>query len=106
MFRLVKETLTLSDGTRVPAGTICAAGATPLHRDEELYANPDDFEPLRFYKPSEDEGIKDAFASPRADYISFGRGRHAWCVLVTLSSLVACSTSSGHLQSWQVLCGS
>ena len=77
--RVALEDMTLSDGTRIPSGTIVAAGATTLHRDEDLYENPETFDPLRFYKAWEEEGgMKHGFASTRADYIAFGRGRHAW----------------------------
>ncbi|EMD41691.1 hypothetical protein CERSUDRAFT_79328, partial [Gelatoporia subvermispora B] len=76
--RVVLDNMTLSDGTRIPSGTIVAAGATTLHRDEDLYENPETFDPLRFYKAwEEDGGIKHGFASTRSDYIAFGRGRHA-----------------------------
>ncbi len=72
--------LTLSDGTLIPAGTICAAAAVPTHTDSENYTNPDIFDPFRFSEMREEEGesTKHQFVSTSADYISCGHGKHAW----------------------------
>ncbi|OCH91784.1 cytochrome P450 monooxygenase [Obba rivulosa] len=77
LVRVALDDLTLSDGTRVPRDTIIAAGSTSMHKDGDLYPDPDTFNPLRFLNTAEGGGIKLGFASPRADYIAFGRGRHA-----------------------------
>lgn len=76
--RVALDNVTLSDGTHIPAGTVVAAGSATMHRDEDIYLNAEHFDPLRFYDLSEEVGTNNGFASPRADYIAFGRGRHAW----------------------------
>ncbi|EMD32089.1 hypothetical protein CERSUDRAFT_58933 [Gelatoporia subvermispora B] len=75
--RMTLDEVTLSDGTRIPKGTIVGAGASSMHWDQELYAEPDKFDPFRFHRISQDGDAKVGFASPLSEYIAFGRGRHA-----------------------------
>ena len=54
-----------------------------LHHDERFYENADAFEPFRFAEIREDnsEGVKYQFVSTAIDYLPFGLGKHAWCVV-------------------------
>ena len=36
------------EGIRIPAGTICEIPVMALHRDPELWEDPDEFRPERF----------------------------------------------------------
>ncbi|KAJ3488342.1 hypothetical protein NLI96_g2932 [Meripilus lineatus] len=71
--------VTLSDGTFIPAGTICVAASGATHTDDENYPNALDFSPFRFSEMREKEGenIGHQFVTTASDYISFGHGRHA-----------------------------
>ena len=82
MERIAAKDLTLSDGTRIPKGTTVAAAAHQLQRDTATLKNPSAFDPFRFAKmrEGEGEGLKHQFVNTSLDYISFGHGRHAWCV--------------------------
>ena len=72
--------VTLSNGTFVPAGTLCVAAAAALHTDDDNYVDADVFNPFRFsdMREEEGEGTTHQFVSTFADYISFGHGKHAW----------------------------
>ena len=74
--------LHFSDGTFVPAGTMLVAAAAAAHVDEENYTNAKVFDPWRFSNMREDdeESTKHQFVSTSIDYLSFGVGKHAWCV--------------------------
>ncbi|KAK7021886.1 hypothetical protein VNI00_017175 [Paramarasmius palmivorus] len=65
---------TLSDGTVIPAGTVVATAALPRN-----YADPEKFDPLRFYDIREKEGksVKHQMMTPESGYLAFGMGRHA-----------------------------
>ena len=80
--RKVMKDITLSDGTFLPKGTLVVAAAHSTHHDEAHYADARTFDPFRFAKmrESEGEGLKHQFVNTSLDYISFGHGRHAWCV--------------------------
>ncbi|ESK94791.1 cytochrome p450 [Moniliophthora roreri MCA 2997] len=69
----------LSDGTVIPAGTIVATAALPVHHDERNYSDPERFDPLRFYGIREKEGksVKHQMMTPEQGYLAFGMGKHA-----------------------------
>lgn len=78
--------ITLKDGTRIPAGTFIEAPGMSLLHDAEHYADPDRFDPYRFYRPrTEDTRDPNEFKSRESyQYVSvtkentaFGYGRHA-----------------------------
>ena len=75
--------ITLSDGMFIPKGTLVAAAAAPVHRNESVYANPDVFDPFRFAKVrnDDDEAPKHQVVNTSYDFLPFGHGKHAWCVL-------------------------
>ena len=81
--------VTLSDGTFIPKGTLLAAAADPTHHDESIYANADVYDPFRFanMRESDGEGLKHQFVNTSVDYVSFGHGKHAWCVSCSAFSL-------------------
>ncbi|KAJ9648987.1 hypothetical protein H2199_000900 [Coniosporium tulheliwenetii] len=90
-----KEGLTLPDGQFVPQGTYLGLPFIPIHRDEEFYPGPDEFDPERFleHKPSiaildpEKDGAdradeksvskKQALATTSETFLAFSHGRHA-----------------------------
>lgn len=78
--RRAMKNLTLSDGTRLPAGTRVAANAYWIHFDDAYYPNAQEFDPFRFSRIRElpGEGTKHQFVVPSNYYTSFGLGRHAW----------------------------
>ena len=82
MTRKAMVDLTLNDGTFIPKGTIIVAAAHPRHHDESIYPDPDVFDPFRFARMREGEGesTKHQFVNTSTDYVSFGHGKHAWCV--------------------------
>lgn len=88
MNRKVVKDFTFSDGTVLPAGTSLAVASFATHHDEELYANPYEFDGFRFANLREEDGesIKHQMVTTNADYVPFGHGRHSW--LVNLSSVV------------------
>ena len=84
MFRKAMKDITLNDGTKVPRGTLVHLAVHPVHRNEMYYENAKTFDPLRFVKMREKEGVEGSkyqAATPTAGYVTFGLGHHAWCVL-------------------------
>ncbi|KAJ8475230.1 hypothetical protein ONZ51_g6703 [Trametes cubensis] len=79
VMRKAKKDVILSDGTHIPQGTLLAAAATPMHRDEALYDNAHVFDPFRFARQrhAEGEGAKHQYVNTSADYVPFGHGKHA-----------------------------
>ncbi|KAI0947286.1 hypothetical protein AcV7_009746 [Taiwanofungus camphoratus] len=78
IMRKALSDVTLSDGTRIPAGTFVYAAAAATHRDEENYDNPNVFDPFRFSKIKEEsERVKRQFVSTAPDYVPFGHGKYA-----------------------------
>ncbi|CCL98903.1 uncharacterized protein FIBRA_00910 [Fibroporia radiculosa] len=79
VIRLALKDVTLSDGTVIPAGTLCGATAEGTHHDEENYKQPHTFNPFRFSEKRSDEGegIKHQYVNTSPEYISFGHGKHA-----------------------------
>ncbi len=81
--RLALRPFTFSNGVTVPAGTLIAAPAGAIHSDGEIFPNPEEFDGFRFSKLRERDG--NAVAGRQAlstspENLTFGYGRHAWCV--------------------------
>ena len=74
--------VTLCDGTVLPKGTLVVANLFGTHNDDELYPNPDDFDPFRFARMREADGedTKHQLVNTSLGYMPFGHGKHAWCV--------------------------
>ncbi|KAI9511438.1 cytochrome P450 [Russula earlei] len=81
LVRLALRPFTFSNGTTIPAGTLVAAPLNAIHRDEEIYSDPEEFEGFRFAKLREDS--KDGMASRHQAgmtspaHLPFGHGRLA-----------------------------
>lgn len=86
MTRLTLQDFTFSDGTFVPKGELISAAMHPMHHDSDVYADPDIFNPWRFadLRSNEGEELKHQLVSTNSEYITFGHGRHAWCVSLTI----------------------
>ena len=96
MSRRAMKDFTFSDGTLIPEGGFVSVIEQPMHHDPEHYENPDVFNPWRFVELRESfqqhAGDADEARPPRygvvstsAEYVTFGHGRHAWCVLSKIS---------------------
>ncbi|KAK1228837.1 hypothetical protein PQX77_008104 [Marasmius sp. AFHP31] len=68
-----------SDGTVVPAGVRIEATTYEIHRNEELYPNPNDFVPSRFadMRAKEGDSMKHQMVTPTLEWVLFGTGKHA-----------------------------
>ncbi|KAH9930095.1 cytochrome P450 [Fomitopsis serialis] len=69
--RKAVQDYTFSDGTFIPKGTFVAAASLPIHLDDDIYANPDVFNPWRFATG------KEHLIKTSDHYLLFGHGRHA-----------------------------
>ncbi|KAF5582011.1 ent-kaurene oxidase [Fusarium pseudoanthophilum] len=71
--------MTLPDGTFVPKGTKLEINTCSIHKDHELYENPEEFDGLRFHKWRKAPGKekKYMYSSSGTDDLSWGFGRHA-----------------------------
>ena len=81
MSRLALRPFTFSNGVTVPAGTLIVVPGGILHRDGEIYPNPEEFDGFRFSKLRERDGddvARHQALSTSADHVNFGYGRHAW----------------------------
>ncbi|KAF4497399.1 Ent-kaurene oxidase [Fusarium agapanthi] len=69
----------LPDGTFVPKGTKLEINTCSIHKDHELYENPEEFDGLRFHKWRKAPGKekKYMYSSSGTDDLSWGFGRHA-----------------------------
>ena len=78
--RKALKSFSFSDGTYIPKGTVIVTPPYATHFDDAFYANPETFDPLRFYRErqGEGEGAKYQFTNTSTNYIPFGHGKHAW----------------------------
>ncbi|RKK38776.1 hypothetical protein BFJ63_vAg9696 [Fusarium oxysporum f. sp. narcissi] len=69
----------LPDGTFVPKGTKLEINTCSIHKDHELYENPEQFDGLRFHKWRKAPGKEKRYmySSSGTDDLSWGFGRHA-----------------------------
>ncbi|KAI1322691.1 cytochrome P450 [Xylariaceae sp. FL0255] len=77
MNRYVERELTLSDGTKIPAGSrIVVAGN---YRDPEIFEEPDKYDATRFLKMRQRPGQENSwqFVTTSAAHQGFGHGQHA-----------------------------
>ena len=87
--RLALRTFTFSNGVTVPAGTLIAVPNGAIHEDVEIYPNPEEFDGFRFARLRERDGVDVArhqAHSTSVDHLTWGYGRHAWCVFVFTST--------------------
>ena len=76
MNRYVKETTVLSDGTRLPKGSLIAISLAAL-RDPKQFEDPDKFDGFRFARKRQEPGQENQwqFTSTRNEFYSFGHGQ-------------------------------
>lgn len=101
--------ITLSDGTFIPKGTQITGPARAIHHDEEVYQNPEVFDPMRFVdlrSENPHESSKYQMTSTNPEYLSFGLGESAWCVIILslVHSRVPADRSTAPVDSLQLLC--
>ncbi|KAI9465946.1 cytochrome P450 [Lactarius psammicola] len=78
--RLALRPFTFSNGITFPTGTLIAAPTAVIHRDGEIFPNPEEFDGFRFAKLRERNGGAVAglqALSASTDNLTFGYGRHA-----------------------------
>ncbi|EGP85637.1 unnamed protein product [Zymoseptoria tritici ST99CH_1E4] len=78
MKRKVKKSITLSDGTHLPAGITIMISDDKTH-DGEIYSNPAEFDAERFLQLRQQPGEENRhqFVTTTAEHLSFGHGQHA-----------------------------
>jgi cytochrome P450 len=101
--RIALQPFTFSNGVTVPPGTLISVPGGLIHKDEDIYPNPNEFNASRFVKLREQnvEAVtRHQAVSTSVDHLAFGYGRHAWCVFLfnPLWSLIFL------YQSWSLLC--
>ncbi len=87
--RLALRPFTFSNGVTVPAGTLIAAPTGAILRNGEIFPNPEEFDGFRFSKLRERDGGAVAghqVLSTSPENLTFGYGRHAWCVFFFAST--------------------
>ena len=79
------------DGTVIPRGSWVATGTQATHFSSEYYEDPYAFDPWRFanMRDEDGEGAKHQMVNTSNEYVSFGHGKHAWCVSRLRSVLLA-----------------
>ncbi len=80
------QDVVLADGTFIPAGTLCSVPSYCPHHDEEKYDGANDFKPFRFSDSKEAGSTRQQFVNTSDDFMAFGRGKHAWCVIISVLS--------------------
>lgn len=83
--RKVRRPIRLSTGETIPAGVVIETPTYAVTRDPEIFEDPDQFKPLRFYElrqryreeGSVEEAARNQFVSVSTKALSFGYGRHA-----------------------------
>ncbi|KAI1784530.1 cytochrome P450 [Ganoderma leucocontextum] len=78
MQRMAAKDITLSDGTRIPKGTLVFAATHPLHHDGAHIEHADTFDPFRYADVRRaaptGESLKHRCTSTSPGYIAFGHG--------------------------------
>lgn len=109
MFRKALKDVTLSDGTRIPRGTLVGAASRTAQRDSARYVAPDAFDPFRFARLREggaDAAVKYQLVNTSVDFLTFGHGKHAWCVFSPFSPHLTSPNSSPRILSGSGVDGS
>ena len=104
--RLALRPFTFSNGVTVPAGTLVNVPGGVVHKDGELYPNPEMFDGFRFVKLREDDvdtTARHQALSTSVDHLTFGLGRHAWCVFFSWICLDPLQPLMFTYQPWSLL---
>ncbi len=99
---------TFSNGVTIPAGTLVSVPGGVIHKDGELYPNPEEFDGFRFVKLREhnvDATARHQALSTSVDHLTFGYGRHAWCVFLFCFCLDPLQSLIFTYQPWSLLRG-
>ncbi|KAK3369530.1 cytochrome P450 [Lasiosphaeria ovina] len=77
--RILRQDFQFSIGPRLPKGTIICVDQDNIHNSPELYQNPDEFDPLRFYRKRQQPGheTRHQYASNGPDLLTWGDGPQA-----------------------------
>ena len=90
--RLALRPFTFSNGVTVPASTLITVPNGVIHKDEEIYPNPEEFDGFRFAKLREhsvDPISRHQALSTSVGHLTFGFGRRAWCGIFVFVSILA-----------------
>jgi cytochrome P450 len=85
---VAKDGVTIPSGQHLPQGTKVGIHASPVHRDEEIYADALKFKPFRFCSGGLN-GMADDYSekvdgngiplvTTSSNFMAFSHGRHAW----------------------------
>ncbi|KAF9047874.1 cytochrome P450 [Panaeolus papilionaceus] len=84
LLRRAMQDFTFSNGVTIPRGTLIGASIPEAHRAENVYSNPNQFDPLRYLKLATKETQNNPESKKKYDITSvglnsliFGYGRHA-----------------------------
>ncbi|KAH7020713.1 cytochrome P450 [Microdochium trichocladiopsis] len=77
MQRNARQQFTFSDGTVIPKGAKVGSPTLITHYDPEVYANPEVFDPLRWYNEAREHGTaQKTILTTGPNFNVFGAGRH------------------------------
>jgi cytochrome P450 len=71
---------TFLDATIIPKGSFVVAPVAPIHMDESVYDNPNQFHGFRFsdLREGEGESARHYVSKTSLEFLHFGHGHHAW----------------------------
>lgn len=95
--RAAIEDCTLSTGYRIPAGTRLMVNAWKIHRDKQVWPDPEKFQPERFLTSHKNTDLK----GQNFELIPFGSGRRA-CPGISLALQVVQYSLASILHSFEV----
>jgi cytochrome P450 len=105
MNRIALKDFKFFDGTVLPAGTFISVPLYATLHDESTYSNPFKFDPNRFLSSNNhgSDGTRTQMVTSSMDYLSWGLGKHAWCVLFIWIKMRVHASSTARVGGWQPL---
>ena len=95
--------MTLSDGSVIPRGSMVFEASVPLHYNDAVYPNANEFDGMRFYR--EGAASMNNMTIPTLEWLAFGYGPYAWYGIMSISffcfrwrRLTICAAQEGFLQ--------
>lgn len=76
--RNARKEFVFSDGTIIPAGAKIGTPSVILHRDPDVYEDPDVFDGFRFCGPKYADKKEKTPVITTDNFFLFGHGRHPW----------------------------